>query len=459
MLQRRQFLLAALAVSGWAHRATAETLSADAIRAILQDRVDVARQSVGIVASALSSTGRRLVAYGRSDAENGRPLDGDSVFEIGSVTKVFTALLLADMAVRGEIALDDPAAKFLSAEVKMPERGGKQITLLDLVSYTSGLPNMPANFKPKDEANPYADYSPAQLQEFLADIKLTFDPGTHYEYANLGFALLGRVVELRSGRSYEDLLVDRICAPLGMESTRINLTASMRERLTRGHDPILQPALNWDLPTFAGAGALRSTANDLSIFVEAASGRRPGAPLAAAFAMMRATHGPSDEADVDAACGWFISTKHDDEIISKDGVTGAYSSFIGFSAHSGQGAILLSNAGYSPTVSDIGMHLVNADYPLKQYPPAIAVDAAVLAAYAGTYAMRPNFTLTIRADGARLFVRGSEQPEFELFADGENRFFMRAVDAQAIFQRDKDGQVSQLIWHQGGSYRYCARLP
>jgi len=433
--------------------------SDEAIRAILRDRVDVGRQSVGMVVGVIDEDGRRLFAHGRASAREERPLDGDTVFEIGSITKVFTALLLAEMATRGEVALDDPVARLLPREVKTPALGRKQIALLDLATYTSGLPRMPSNFDPKDKDNPYADYTVARLYEFLSGHVLRFVPGAHYEYANLGFGLLGHALALRAGKSYEELVVERICAPLGMESTRVSLTPSMRERLARGHDASLEPVANWDIPTLAGAGGLRSTANDLFKFLAAVA--LPGSESAVGRAAQRLlkTQRPTGEpgAAVNAAMGWFVQPLADDVIVLKNGGTGGYRSFVGYSPWSRKGGFVLANTGGND-VDDIGLHLVNAARSLRQYPPQIAVDPAILATYAGVYALKPGFALTIRARAGRLYVRGAGQIELELFADAEDRFFMRSVDAQAIFIREKDGRAREVIWHQGGEYRYCPRI-
>lgn len=270
MIQRRDFLLGAIASSVLVTQVRAELAPDDEIRNILQDRVDNARQSIGIVASSFEAGRQKIVAYGRCGASNDRPLDGDTVFEIGSITKVFTALLLTEMVTRGEVALDDPASKYLPDGVKMPARNGKQITLLDLATYSSGLPRVPDGM-PKFGDNPYANYTVEQLYAFLSNHTLRFDPGTHYEYANLGFGLLGHVLALRANASYEDLVVSRVCAPLGLSDTRISLTDSMRERLAQGHQSSLKPTSNWDFLSLAGAGALRSTANDLLKFMKATS--------------------------------------------------------------------------------------------------------------------------------------------------------------------------------------------
>jgi CubicO group peptidase (beta-lactamase class C family) len=168
------------------------TVPSDAeIRKILVDRIDTQKQSVGIVVGVIEPSGRRVVSYGHLANNDPRPLNGDTLFEIGSITKVFTSLLLAEAVHRGEVALTDPVGKFLPASVKIPESGGRSITLEDLATHTSGLPRMPTNFSPKDPANPYADYSVEQMYAFLSGVQLTRDIGSAYEYSNLGGGLLG----------------------------------------------------------------------------------------------------------------------------------------------------------------------------------------------------------------------------------------------------------------------------
>jgi len=182
-----------------AQEATKSAMPSDSdIRQMLVDRIDVQRQSVGIVVGVIGPEGRRVIPYGHLEKGDPRPLDGDTVFEIGSMTKVFTSLLLADMVQHGEVALDDSVAKYLPASVKMPQRNGRQITLVDLATHTSDLPPLPTNFTPKDPANPYADYTVEQLYQFLSSYQLTRDIGSQYQYSNLGGGLLGHVLALRA---------------------------------------------------------------------------------------------------------------------------------------------------------------------------------------------------------------------------------------------------------------------
>ena len=144
------------AVPAIAQQSGAGLLSNDEIKKVLAERVDTHRQSVGIVVGVVEPAGRRIVMYGRASSSEAVPLDGDTIFEIGSISKVFTSLLLADAVQRGEVALADPLSKYLPASVKVPERG-RAITLQDLASHLSGLPRLP-DMNPKDPENPYADY-------------------------------------------------------------------------------------------------------------------------------------------------------------------------------------------------------------------------------------------------------------------------------------------------------------
>jgi serine-type D-Ala-D-Ala carboxypeptidase/endopeptidase len=334
------------------------------VDAILKERVDVARDTMGLVTATIDDGRANVIAYGRSGTD--RPLDADTVFEIGSITKVFTSLLLADMVLRGELSADDSAQKFLPAGVRMPDFEGAPITLLDLATYTSGLPRMPSNFEPNDWSNPYIDYTAERLYDYLSNHKLGFRPGTHFEYSNLGFGLLGHILERCAGQSYEDLVVSRICGPLGMDDTRITLTNSMKQRLAQGHSAELVPVSNWDFLALAGAGAFRSTANDLLKFLQMCLDPSV-TPLAAALKMTLAERRPRAE-ERDVALGWFVSSQFGDELIWKSGGTGGYAVLMGYSTKTRRNRILLSNAADWDANIALGTHLLNAAYPLPTSP-------------------------------------------------------------------------------------------
>jgi len=481
-VHRRGLLLAALALSivavpGYAQQENEagndaapplpeRAPSSDAIRSLLASRIDAGQESLGYVALVRDDAGPRLVTYGTAGDPQSRPLDGDTVFEIGSITKVFTALLLADMVARGEVKLTDPVEEYLPAEGRPKSFDNKPISLLDLVTYTSGLPRLPTNFKPQDKENPYADYTVEQLYKFLSEYTPRYYPGSHYEYANLGFGLLGHVLALHAGRSYEELVVSRICEPLGLTDTRVTLTQAMRERLAQGHDKSLHPVPSWDLPTLAGAGALRSTANDMMRFLDAAQGKCK-TDLTPAFQSLLEVRRQTDTNGVYAAAGWFVETSHNDELVMKDGGTGGYAGFIGYSARTAIAAVLLSNTGYSapPVIADwsptpgLGRRLLNPNFPLPALHRQVPIDPAKLSAYAGRYPLTPRFVLTVTPRGGRLLVQATDQDEYEVFPESDTRFFYRAVNAQITFELAPDGTATALVLHQNGRDRRGVRSP
>ena len=422
------------------------------IRSILQQRIDAYHQGVGIVVGVIEPGGRRIITYGALGKGDTRPLNGKTIFEIGSVTKVFTSLLLADMVQRGEVAMTDPVAKWLPIGVKIPQRGGRFITLQDLSNQTSGLPRMPDNFAPKNPANPYADYAPEQLFQFLATYQLTRDIGSKFEYSNLGVGLLGQALAHRAGLDFETLVRTRIAAPLGMTSTGVTLTPEMKARLAVGHDGSLAPVANWDIPTLAGAGALRSDADDLLTFLAGTLGYTKS-KLTPAMAAMLAPRKPTGMPGLDIALAWLVSTKEGAEFYWHNGGTGGYRSFLGFNPTTRVGVVVLSNTSNEAGVDDIGKHLLDPGSPLMSAPrehKEINLDPKRLDGFLGLYQLTPEFILTVTREGDALFVQATGQPKGQIFPEGERAFFAKMVDAQFTFEPDVNGKASGLVLHQGG---------
>ncbi len=444
--------LALLGLLAYAPLAAQQALPTSAeVHKILVDRIDAQHQGVGIVVGLVDPSGRRIVAYGTFDKDK-RAVDGDTLFEIGSVTKVFTSLLLAEDVVRGDVKLDDPVAKYLPSEVKVPERGGKKITLVDLATHTSGLPRLPTNMHPKDLSNPYADYSVKQLYEFLSAYELPRDIGSRYEYSNLGAGLLGVALSRQAGTDYETLVRKRITAPLSMTSTAISLTSALKQRLAPGHDRQGERVPNWDLPALAGAGAIRSSANDMLTFVSANLGLTES-PLATPMALMLKTRRPTGVPGLEVALAWHISSRNGREIVWHNGGTGGYRSFIGFDPKARIGVVVLANMFTDSGVDDIGQHLLDPTVPLVGPPKerkAIAVDPKVLERYVGSYELAPNFVLTVTREGDHLFAQATGQGKNEIFAESERDFFLKVVDAQITFQTDASGATTGLVLHQAG---------
>jgi CubicO group peptidase (beta-lactamase class C family) len=443
-LRRSALALVAAAILP-ALAASAEVPSNAEIRKILAERLGREDLGVGIVVGVIDANGRRVVSYGQLAKDDKRPLDGDTVFEIGSITKVFTSLLLMDMTRRGEVSPSDPVSKYLPAGVKVAERNGRKITLADLATHTSGLPRMPTNFAPKDPENPFADYSVQQLYDFLSSYHLTRDVGSQFEYSNVGVGLLGHALSLRAGTSYETLVRSRICEPLGMPDTRITLTPGMKERLATGHNGALVAVSSWDIPTLPGAGALRSTANDMLIFLAANLGYFT-TPLAGAMAdQVSARWG------VVTGYGWGPArTQSGKQVVAHTGGTGGYQSYAGFDPQARVGVVVLSNLS-NEGVDDIGRHLLDPGIPLvKLAPPVehkqVAFDPKVFDRYVGTYRVGRHMLAAVSREGNRFYVDLTGSPRFEMFPESERKFFLKVSDTQLTF----DARGTEVSLHDEG---------
>ena len=351
MTMRSLFLVALLVTSSVA--------ASDELRDLLQNRVDRGK-TVGLVAGIIDARGQRIVSCGRIAKDRDVAPGGDTIFEIGSVTKVFTSLLLADMVERGEVRLDTPVAELLPKSVKVPSRNGRQITLLDLSMQSSGLPRLPGNLRPSDFLNPYADYTADKLYAFLSGFTLAHDPGEKYEYSNLGAGLLGHALALKAGMTYEQLVRRRILEPLGMTSTSITLSEDQKKRLATGYSAALRPVKNWDFDALAGCGALRSTADDLLRFL-AANLELTDSPLRPAMRRMRSIRKPTGIPDLEIAMAWHIFTKFGHDIVWHNGGTMGYHTFAGFDPAAKKGVVILSDSSYD--IDDIGRHALDARYP------------------------------------------------------------------------------------------------
>lgn len=432
------------------------------VLAVIRQRVEEKR-SAGIVVGLLEPDGRtRVVAFG--DPGPGQPpLDGNSVFEIGSISKVFTATVLAELVREGKVKLDDPVQKYLPASVHMPTHDEKVITLGNLSEQNSGLPSLPSNFHPANPANPYADYTVQQMYDFLSHYQLTRDPGAKFEYSNLGVGLLGHVLSLATGKSYEELVRERVWVPLGMTHTAITLTPWMKAHLALGHNEKGDVVPNWDLPTLAGAGAIRSTTNDMLKFAAANVHPERGA-LEQAMAFAHQERAPVNGPTLSIGLNWIIQRAGTDTIVWHNGGTGGYRTFLGLEPSRKTAVVIMTNT-TGTGADDIGMHLLDPALPLapKPVPPktrtAIELPADVLARYVGVYQLAPGVTIVVTLSGDALYGHITGQSEFRLWPETETDFFLKEVDAQITFLRDAKGAVTALILHQAGRDATANKVP
>jgi D-alanyl-D-alanine-carboxypeptidase/D-alanyl-D-alanine-endopeptidase len=375
-----------------------------------------------------------VVAFGK--LHDGKAPDGETVYEIGSITKTFTATLLAQAVLSGRLMLDTPVAQLL-ADFKIPSCGDKAITLGDLATHHSGLPRMPSNFMPKDPANPYADYDAAKLRAFLAGYQLPRDPGTCYEYSNLGFGLLGHALAQFASTTYGTLINDEILEPLGMTMSGTAFTDAMRAHLAPGHDDAGKAAKNWDQDTLAGAGALRSTANDMLRYLMANMGIGQS-PLAAA---MKLAQQPRNET-MRVGLAWGTTDKG---VIWHGGGTGGYRSFLGFTADKRHGVVVLTNTAVD--VEDLGFATLDGSAPLAPAYRAIVLPSALLNDYVGVYKLADNFLLKVYRINDRLYSQATGQDAVPIFPSAPNAFFAKVGGFRMTFKRNPGGEVDGLVLH------------
>lgn len=399
--------------------------------------------SHGIVVALITDEGVTYRSYGKTAAE-GDPIDENTIFEIGSITKAFTAILLSDMIEQGKLTIDDSVQTFLPSDVTMP--GGDAITLEDLATHRSGLPRLPDNIDVTNP-NPYADYTTEKLYTFLSGYALTRDPDTQYEYSNLGSGLLGHIMSLVTGKSFEELVLERISKPLKMNDTGIALTEEQRSRFSPGYDSRGRVAVDQDFGCLAGCGALRSTATDLARFVEANLGLYE-TDLYSAIQRTHEARAETGQADLRIGLGWHILTKSDREIIWHNGGTGGYRSFCGFIKSQNMGVVVLSNSTYD--IDIIGLNVLDREIELPVVRKTVKVALEVLETYTGIYQLTSILLLEVTLDGEILTVQLTGELAVPAFPESETDFFSKDIDAQVTFEKDSTGKVVALILHQGG---------
>lgn len=323
--------------------------------------------NAGIVIGMINDVGESYHYAGFSSIPNKTKIQEASVFEIGSISKTFTCILLADLVEKGKVKLTDPAQKYLPESVKMPTRNGQEIQLLHLANHTSALPRMPTNFTPTNPGNPYADYTVEQMYEFINDVELTRDIGSAYEYSNLAMGLLGHILATINGTSYEQLMVNKIANVLDMKDTRIEFTSRMKKNLAVGHNGNTEVE-NWDIPTLAGAGAIRSTAGDMLKYVAANMGLTK---TALADAMKLSHTITTSELSQQVGLAWHETEVNGKKILWHNGGTGGYRAFAGFIKGGNRGVVVLTNSDVG--VDDLGIHILEPSAPLEDPKPSIAI--------------------------------------------------------------------------------------
>lgn len=333
------------------------------IRDMVRTRVDVQKTHKGLVVGVVDAHGHRTFAHGQTK-DQGVPVDSSTVFEIGSLTKVFTGLLLADAVEQGELSLATPVEQHLPPSVPLPAPEDTEITYRHLVTHTSGLPRLPSNLAPVEHPNdPYAQYTVRDLYRALDQIRLDEPPGRAYDYSNLGFGLLGHALAQVYDTTYTSLVETRVTQPLGLSRTASAPDSSLLAHAAIGHDAAGRVVPSWTFTeATAGAGILHGSATDMLSFLAVQLG-------------LRTVSDPVDDAiershtilyegeDQKIAYGWHVRRIDGSRVFWHNGRTGGFASFMAFDPARDIGVVVLANS--SRSVDDIGMKLLNQKAPLK----------------------------------------------------------------------------------------------
>lgn len=395
--------------------------------------------SVGIVVGLVDTNGTSFYSFGRGSLDGRIVLNEDSVFQIASVTKLFTGDLMADSIARGEVTETDPLEKHLPSGVRVPSWNGRTITLLDLATHTAGLPTTPDNFVTEDTANPYADFDTAALYAGISGTELTRKPGTEHEYSNFGFGLLGHALANREGTTYPALLEERLLNPLGLTNTSTQLSPSMAARLVKGHSGVVdsQP---WELPV-ASFGGLYSTPRDLARFVEANAGILP-TPLYPAMTNAQALRFSDDQGNR-VGLAWFHYNVGSTDLVWHNGQVGGFTSFAGINPDKKSGVIILSNSEYG--ITRLGFHLLAAEFPLEEAPIPSTVASETLQRYTGRFSLNGDaFEIGLHRGHLAATLESLGSTVVTLYPANDNTFFINELPFFLQFQVHTQGPAESV---------------
>jgi CubicO group peptidase (beta-lactamase class C family) len=367
-----------------------------------------------------------------------------------------TAALLAEFIARGELALSDPIAKLLPPGTPVPSFNGREITIADIVTHTSGLPALPANYRPPDRNNPYAAATERDLLDALAATRLTRAPGTKWEYSNFAMIVLSYALAKRSGKDFETLLRERLLVPLGMNETYVN-SRPPQVRLTQGHLPNTMPTVPWDFhPDMAGVGGVRATLPDMLRYLEGQLGTRESA-ITPALAQTQ-----EQVASVDGhtmGMNWNLFTRNGRTRRSHEGGTGGYSSFAGFDRTAKRAVVLLSDTALTASggLGSLGAHLLDPSILVGTPHVVATADTKLIDALVGKYRLRASLGIELRHTADHLTIQADGQPEFEMGYDSAGDFYPLKFDALLRPKRKADGTYA-FTWFQGGGALEAERL-
>lgn len=374
--------------------------------------------------------------------KKGKPPTAKTVYEIGSISKVFTSLLLSDLIEQKKLKLEQTVGSMVP-DLEVATSDIKRITLFELSTHASGLPRMPDNYS-AESTDPFADYDELRLLSFLSNYetdKLT----KQYEYSNLGAGLLGYLAAKKNDLSYPQAIEQRITKPLGLDSTYVPTVGQSDDNLAPPHsDSVVTD--NWYFDALAGAGAIRSNVDDMLRFIKA---NLHPAETSISGVLERALTSQSITKQA-MGLGWHIDTLNEDETyVWHNGGTGGYASMLAIFPKRNSGIVILTNSTEFQEVTNLAQ---------VQFSDVGDVANIDLAPYLGAYELAPGFVVTITESANQLYAQATGQGKFPIYHDKDNRFVYKAVKAAIEFDTDDNGQVNKMTLFQGGQELVAKRV-
>lgn len=397
--------------------------------------------------------------FGHLDTDGARSPDEKTLYEIGSISKVFTSLLLAEAVESGRLKLDDPISTVMKELATKNKTVGDAITFKHLSLHVSGLPVMPTNIEPADSTNPFDGYNRTMLTEYMLSVKPERKPGEGYEYSNLAVGLLGDLLSQQAGVSYESLLKQKLTEPLKMSDTVITLSEQQASRFAPPYNAALLPDKAWDFDALAGCGAIRSTIDDMLLFAEA-SLNPPDEPLGKAIELAWKQHKPASDGSHAMGLGWMIA--QDGSTRWHNGQTGGYQSMILVSREQKCAAVLLCNTAGSQTdalAEQIIQTVMGLDVLPRSFDKEVEVDPEVAKRLAGKYQLAPGIVITVQVKNGRMVAQLTGQQFLALIPKSETEWKYQLVDATLKFELPKSGSSPKVTLLQAGRVMPCPRLP
>lgn len=442
-LSNYKYLIVFLAVFATPSRLFSQnSYSTQNIDDIVKKEIDN-RRSSSIVVGIINNNNQYIICHGNPFDKSEQKADKNTIYEIGSITKIFTTTIFANMIVKGELKLTDPVSMYLPDSVKFTEKDGKTITLKHLATHTSGLPRFPENFIPKDPQNPYKDYTISDIYQFLKDFTVKENQGIG-EYSNIGMALLANIICDVSKTNFETLLIESICKPLDMQNTVIDITKEQQEQFATPYIVPDKITEHWDFQAIEGAGAIKSNLVDMLIFLSAQL-TPDNSSLGKAIKLAHGFQDSTSMKNTSIGLGWFINHQYNDTIIWHNGSTGGFKSFIGFDVKNQRGVVVLSNS--TRSINDIGFHIINHNFKIKEFQKKEIVELSLkdFSKYEGFYLMEAGDTMRLYSEDSRYFLYAEKQGVFEIYPQKGDLFIFDQLPFKLIFEDIKNSKFQTLI--------------